>query len=277
MAELIPCDLHIHPDYSIDSKTSIESYCVKARAMNIPVIGFSTHYDVNPVRDDIDPFMVVDGERLRADDYAIGRYLDDCYAAREQFPDLQILIGLEIDYFIGVEAEVYRLKNKFPFDYMIGSVHCLDGISICTKDEQANYYNIHPLDKMADNYFDLLYNAANCGLFTFLGHPDYYLRFGTFHYGQDIFDIHLNRLDKVVETAKRNITGFEINTSYRRHGGDGFYPQPAFLQMASKLGATVCAIGSDSHATDHLGIGIADALKTISSLGIEFHPFYETA
>jgi histidinol-phosphatase (PHP family) len=272
---MIPCDLHVHPDYSIDAKASIEQLCLKARQIELKVIGFSTHYDINPARDDIDPFMIVDGERVRIDDYALGRYFDDCYAAREQFPDLAIMIGLEVDYFPGVEAEVYRLKNEFDFDYFIGSVHCIDGIAITSEKEASGYFSVSSLDKMADSYFELLYNAANCGLFDVLGHADYYLRTGTFYYGQDLLEAHRSRMNRVIEASVRTNTGLEINTSHHRHGRDSFYPQPDFLVRAIKLGATLNSLGSDAHRLNQLGSGIVDALDIISELAIEFKPFYE--
>lgn len=275
MADLIPCDLHIHPDYSIDARSSIEQYCNKARQIGLRIIGFATHYDINPARDDIDPFMIVDDEKVRADDYALGRYIDDCLEARNMFPDLKILIGLEVDYFIGVEAEVMRLKSEFPFDYMIGSVHCLDGVAISDKNEAGNFYNSHSLDKMADMYFELLYNVANCGLFDIIGHADYYLRHGLYYYGQDILNIHTNRLEKIVKTATRTNTGFEINTSYLRHGGDDFFPRLDFINTAIKHGAIINSIGSDAHNTDHLGAYINKAMELISKHNLRFKPIYE--
>ena len=275
MADLIPCDLHIHPDYSIDAHSSIEQYCGRARQIGLPVLGFSTHYDINPARDDIDPFMIVDGEKVRAGNYALGRYIDDCLEARNMFPDLKILIGLEVDYFIGVESDVMRLKSEFQFDYMIGSVHCLDGVAISDKNEAGNFYDSHRLDKMADLYFELLYNVANCGLFDIIGHADYYLRHGLYFYGQDIFNIHKNRLEKIVKAAVRTGTGFEINTSYLRHGGDDFFPRLDFIKAAIKHGATINSVGSDAHNTSHLGAYINKAMDLISEHDLPFKPIYD--
>ncbi len=275
MAKLIPCDLHVHPDYSIDSDTSIDRYCMRANELKIPVIGFSTHFDINPARDDIDPFMIVDGEKLRINDYTIGRYMDDCMTARDKFPDLKILIGMEVDYFPGVESEIYRLKQIFDFDYLIGSVHIIDGINIASKREATDYFNINPLVKLAGAYFELLYNAANCGLFDILGHADYYLLRGVFHYGQEIFSIHKSYLEKVVKAMIRTSTGFEVNTSYRRHGGDSFFPQPDFIEDAIGSGAVFNSIGSDSHNVKHLGEGIREAIATLADSGVAIKPFYE--
>ena len=273
---MIPCDLHVHPDYSIDAKSSIDQYCLKARQIGLKVIGFATHYDVNPARNDIDPFMIVDGEKIKIDDYAIGRYFDDCFEARKQFPDLKILVGLEIDYFIGVEADVIRLKSEFPLDYLIGSVHCLEGIEISSKSEAPNYFNSHSLDKMADSYYELLFNLANCGLFDIIGHADYYLRHGILYYGGDIINAYRGRLEKVVEAAVRTKTGLEINTNAKSgHGNNDFHPHIDFLKEAVEMGAEITALGSDSHHIDHLGVNINKALSMLTQHSIPFKPFYE--
>jgi len=211
---MIKCDLHIHPDYSIDAKPSIEQYCIRAQEIGLKVIGFSSHYDINPERRDVDFLMVVDGQAVPADDYALEHYVDNCQKARTQFPDLRILTGLEVDYFPGIEETIDRLRKKFEFDYLIGSIHCFNGLSISSREESFEYYQSISLQQMADSYFDMLYKIADCGLFEVIGHACYYLRHGLAAYGDEILDIHRERLSKVVEAANRNNTGFEINTSY---------------------------------------------------------------
>jgi len=275
MADIIPCDLHVHPDYSIDARSSIREYCDKARQIGLQTIGFSTHYDVNPARYNIDPFMIVGGEKTRVSDQALNRYIDDFREAQKLYPDLQILIGLEIDYFPGVESKVERLRADFSFDYFIGSVHCLDDIAISPKNEAGEYFKCHSLDDMADQYFELLFNVADCGLFDIIGHADYYLPHGLNHYGEKVLDIHNGRLEKVARAAVKTSTGFEINTSHLRKGGGNFYPRLEFLKTAVSLGAKVNSIGSDSHHISHLGVNINRSLDIINEHGIPFRPFYE--
>jgi histidinol-phosphatase (PHP family) len=273
---MIPCDLHIHPSYSIDAEPSIDRYCLRAEEIGLKVIGFSTHYDVNPLREVSDPFMIVDGVKVRVDDKTLGRYIDDCRKARVRYPGLRILIGLEVDYFPGVEADIFKKRSQFDFDYLIGSVHCIDGVLLSDSRDNVSGAVEDPLRKLADGYFDLLYQVADCGLFDVIGHADYYLRRGVEVYGPDIMEIHRQRLAKVVKAAVSTNTGFEINTSAPRHGGDIFYPHPDFLKQAIELGATINSIGSDSHAIDHPGEGINEALEMLDDFKIEFKPFYET-
>ncbi len=168
------------------------------------------------------------------------------------------------------------LRPKFPFDYFIGSIHCLDDIAISSKKEAPDYFNSHSLEQMANSYFGLLYDLANCGLFDVIGHADYYWRFGILYYGEEIFEIYKSRLEKVAKAAVRTNTGFEINTAQNRYGNDDFHPRLDFLKCAVEYGVKINAIGSDSHRDDYLGCNINMVLKLLAKHAIPFKVFYET-
>ena len=273
---MIPCDLHVHPDYSIDAHSSIGQYCERARQIGLATIGFSTHYDVNPARAEIDPFAIVDGRKVRIDDKVLERYIEDCREARRRFPELKILIGLEVDYFIGVESEIMRLKSEFDFNYLIGSVHCLDNVAISSRREAAAYLRNHSLEAMADQYFGLLLRMAESGLFDTIGHADYYIRNGADFYNDGIYRIFEGQLEKIVQAANRSGTGFEINTSCSRHGYGNIYPALDFLRQAISFGARVNSIGSDAHHHQDLGHKITETMAMLKQNGIDLRPFYES-
>jgi histidinol-phosphatase (PHP family) len=273
VAELIPCDLHVHPDYSIDARSSIDDYCRQARKIGLQIIGFSTHYDMNPTRLDIDALAVVDGRRVSMDDSVLTRYCDDLEQSRIKYPDLRILKGLEIDYFIGVEPEALRVRKKFGFDYFIGSVHCLDNLAISESKEGKQYFAGHTLEQMTTEYFDLLYRVAACGLFEIIGHADYYWRFALPYFGEQVYEIYRGRLEKIAKAATRSCVGFEINTSQMRKGSS-CHPRIDFLKELTAFGGVINAIGSDSHLAAHLGSNINDILEMIGEHGIKFEPFF---
>ncbi len=273
MAELIPCDLHVHPDYSIDARSTIKQYCRKAQEINLAVIGFTTHYDINPARADKDAFMVVDGRWVVPDDNAIAKYLADIEAARNEFNGLKILSGLEIDYFPGIEAEVYRLSRKFDFDYFIGSVHCLENFAISESKDAKVYFESHTPEQMADSYFDLLFACVDCGLFEVIGHADYYVRFAPPYFGERTCELFRGRLEMIARTAARNSTGFEINTQPMRRGKH-FHPRLDFLKELTSFGATINSIGSDAHDAEDLGKNILDALVELKKNQLPLKPFY---
>ncbi|HAF16924.1 MAG TPA: histidinol-phosphatase, partial [Peptococcaceae bacterium] len=49
---------------------------------------------------------------------------------KEKFPDLTIKLGLEISFRPGREQEIKLITNSFSFDYLIGSIHDVEGLSL---------------------------------------------------------------------------------------------------------------------------------------------------
>ena len=46
---------------------------------------------------------------------------------QEEFPDIKLRLGLEVDYIPGREDYIQQLEQSCDFDYIIGSVHFIDG------------------------------------------------------------------------------------------------------------------------------------------------------
>jgi histidinol-phosphatase (PHP family) len=263
-------DFHIHPNYSIDGTGTIRQYCDQALEAGIGKICFTTHYDVNPRRLDRDAFWRKDGQRVRVTDEIIAGYFDEIERAREYFAPfgLHIYRGLEIDYYDGVEREAERLRGIFQFDFVIGSVHCLDDVAISEKNEAPSYFSRKTLSEMADDYTDLLVKAAQVSGFDCLAHLDYYVRYGREYYGDAIDHIELERFDKVFAALIEHDKGIEINTSPFRYGAKTFHPKPEIIERAIRSGVKIISVGSDSHKPSQLGGGIKEAYALLDKYGI---------
>ncbi len=264
-------DFHIHPDYSIDAEGSIEQYCDRALKIGLGAICFTTHYDSNPKRTEIDGYWKYNGGRVKLSDSIVGNYIKDIQRAREIYDrlSLDLYCGLEIDYYQGVEEEVERLRSKFPFDFVIGSVHCLDDIAISDKREAPSYFEKRSVDQMADDYFELLLRAARCQGFDCLGHLDYYIRYGRKHYGDLISKIEIERYDPVFDMLKKNGIGIEINTSPFKTSGNTFHPSSELIDRAISCGVAITSVGSDCHRPADLSKGVAEAYDFLSRRDLE--------
>lgn len=264
-------DFHIHPDYSIDAEGSVREYCDRAQRMGLGAICFTTHYDSNPKRTEIDGFWRYNGSRVRHSDSIVEKYITDIKMAAEVYNplDLDLFCGLEIDYYPGVEEEVERLRAKFPFDFLIGSVHCLNDIAISDKGEAPSYFEKRSVVQMADEYFELLLRAARCQGFDCLGHLDYYIRYGQKYYGDLINDIEIERFDPVFNTLMENGIGIEINTRPFKKGGDTFHPSGEIIDRAISRGVAITSTGSDCHRLADLGKGIAEAYDFLNRRDLE--------
>ncbi len=254
-------DFHIHPGYSVDARGTIRQYCDRALEIGIRHICFTTHYDLNPKRTELDAYWRKDGQKILVTDALVEEYLNEIERAREIFAafGLHIYRGMEFDYFDGVGKEVERIRGLFPVDFVIGSVHCLDDIAISDRKEAPSYFNNKTLGQMADDYFSLLCRAAEVPGFDCLGHLDYYIRYGREYYGNEIDRVEMERFDPVFTALIKNDMGIEINTSPYRYGAKYFHPKQQIIERAIEAGVRIVSVGSDSHKPSQLGGGIEDA------------------
>jgi len=264
-------DFHVHPDFSKDASGSIDEYCSKAVKIGLGSVCFTTHYDKNPNRIAIDGYMVHDGVELPLSNNTVAIYLDDIDKAINKYKNtgLKIHKGIEIDYFPGVELEVENLTNKFKFDFILGSVHCLDDLSISSDRESRQYWESKTAEQMADDYFSMLMQAAECGYFDALGHLDYHIRFAPKYYGQAAFEIDIEKYDPVFQTLIKNKIGIEINTKPYQNGQEDFHPSKIILKRALEAGVKISSVGSDCHQPGFLGIGIKEAYEYLGKLGVQ--------
>ena len=262
-------DFHVHPDYSIDAAGTIRQFCDRALEIGLRNICFTSPYDSNPRRIEADGYWRYKGQRVRFDDELVGRYIDEIDQAREYYAQygLGVFRGLEIDYFPGVEGEAQRVRDKYRLDFVVGSVHCLDDIAISDKREAPGYFLKKTLSQMVDDYFSLLRRAAETPAFDCLGHLDYYIRYGHPYYGDDIYEIELERFDEIFAVLKMNGRGIEVNTSPFRFGKRKFHPAKEIIVRAVNSGVSISSVGSDAHKPETLSCGVAEAYELLTALG----------
>jgi histidinol-phosphatase (PHP family) len=264
-------DFHIHPDFSKDASGSIDEYCLQAVEIGLDSICFTTHYDKNPNRTAIDGYMIFDGKELPLSPKSVSIYLNEIDNARDKFHKngLSIFSGIEIDYFPGVENEVEKLKSDFPFDFILGSVHCLDDISISSDRESRQYWESRTAEQMTDEYFSMLNEAASCVHFDALGHLDYHMRFAPKYYGDNAYSIPIEKYDLIFHTLIKNNIGIEINTKPYQSDVSDFHPSKNIIKRAIEFGVKISSIGSDCHQPGFLGVGIKEAYDFLDEYKIK--------
>lgn len=47
---------------------------------------------------------------------------------KEQFP-IKIKFGLEVCYSLEHEKEIEKIKEMYPFDFLVGAIHFIDGLA----------------------------------------------------------------------------------------------------------------------------------------------------
>jgi histidinol-phosphatase (PHP family) len=264
-------DYHIHPDFSHDAQGSIEEFCARAVEIGLAEICFTTHYEPDPARTDIEHVRVSGVVQPVASNWA-DAYFEDLSAAAAKFPGLVVLAGVEVGYEPGLEGIISDFLNRYPFDFVLGSVHCLGHVAITAGDELERFKSeqlaLGP-EHFADSYFRSLRAAAGTQLFDCLGHLDIYRK-----YIQPLFDSRFTQaveslLPSALKFVAESGTGIEVNSSALRRGNAEPYPDAYILRLAWDSGVRVFTVGSDAHRPADLGKGLETAAQALNALGAE--------
>lgn len=268
-------DYHIHPNYSIDADDySIENYCEKALEIGLKEICFTTHFECDPQRAHLDWLVRCRGTLAPMTGNWLDSYFEEIVRAQDKYAPMGLKVknGLEVGYDLGLEDAIARVL-RYPFDFVIGSVHCVDHVAISSARESCNYFPGKQLTDVVRKYFTTLLEGVKTGLFDVVGHMDLYRRHGLKFFGTDVENAHEGLVEPVLEEmAKRNI-GMEINTSSLKHGQNEFYPSKKILLLAKEFGISVYTTGSDSHRISELGRGIKEAVLLLDDMGLKVSTF----
>ena len=102
-------------------------------------------------------------------------YLELIRQVRKEELPVKVKFGLEICYFKEFEDLIVEQTKNKGFDFLLGSVHFIDGFAF---DHKAELWNGIDVDKAYRRYFADSVSLAKSGIFDGLGHPDCIKLFG---------------------------------------------------------------------------------------------------
>jgi histidinol-phosphatase (PHP family) len=257
---LIP-DYHMHLRNSrgeiAQDTWSVEPFVEAARAGGVDEIGFTEHvYYFRQTQS----LWTVPYQTERCV-YDIEPYVDAIVQARGR--GLPVKLGLEVDYVPGREDETRELLSPYPWDYLLGSIHYIDGLGV---DAEPRLLDAVGVEEAWTQYFDTLASAAGSGLFDSLSHPDLVKIFGeraaSFDYAP------------VAAAIAAGGVAVEVSTAGLRKPVGELYPHPDFLAACRDRGVPV-TLGSDAHTPDLVGRDFDRARELLQSVGYETITIFE--
>jgi histidinol-phosphatase (PHP family) len=188
----------------------------------------------------------------------IDRY---CAFVREE-TDLKL--GIEADFVPGREGRMENLLEARDWDYVVGSVHFL-GDAAADYDKYDVWTTGRSPDEVWKTYFTWLGEAAACGQFDILAHPDLVKVWGGSRPRPDK-DLRFY-YDLAMEQIAESGIAVEVSTAGLRKPVGEIYPDRAFLEMVVDAGNPI-ALSSDAHTTEHIGFGYEQAVKLLEEVGV---------
>jgi len=246
-------DYHVHTEFSVDCKIPIAQQCEAAIAMGITEIAFTDHIDHEPE----DPGRGY----YRAEAYFAS--LDD---ARRRYGDrLTILAGAEVDFNERIIDEVERFLGQHQYDFVIGSVHYGENGKIIFQD----YFEGRTWDEVNLPYLRRVKMAVETRWFDTIGHLDLPKRYAPKTHRTYDPVLYKDALLDVFQAMIANDVAFEINTSGLRQAPKTSMPGPAIVRWYAEAGGRLITTGTDSHAPQHVGTGVAKTLDMLTLCGID--------
>lgn len=243
-------DYHIHTARCGHATGAMADYVAQAKLIGLKEIGFADHL----------PLLKGWDETLTMPESELSGYIAEIKEQQSANPEISIKTGIEADFIPGLEAETARLLASQAFDYVIGSVHFINGWGFDDSRYLEGYQKREIYDIYKD-YFELVKAAARSGLFDIIGHLDLVKKYN-FRPQTDFTAL----LEDAVQAIASAGVCVEINTAGLRKPVGEIYPSKEILAMCYKAGVPM-VLGSDAHEPNQVGMDFGLAVATAQEIG----------
>lgn len=240
-------EMHAHTPLCRHARGEPTEYAAVAAARGLKGIVFTCHCPL--------PDRISADVRMTPLEYE--RYHQLIAKARETWSGrLDVRVGLESDYYPGVEPWLENLHARHPLHHVLGSVH----IQLSHYRQQYFHGDMFAYQQV---YFDHLAQAAETGLFDTLAHPDLVKIMDPAAWQfERIAPFVARSLDRIAATG----VAMELNTSGVNKPYPEMNPGRKILAMMHERGIPV-VVGADAHVPERVADGFAEALVQLREVG----------
>jgi len=232
---------HNHSTWS-DGTDTPEQLVDAAATLGIDELGLSDHYVLHPTGHP-PPWAMAPN--------AIVRYIGQLASLRERTitrgSDLQLRIGLEVDWFPGQRDALRDALEPLPLDFVLGSVHEVDGFNIDGSPHRWEKLSQDERDQVHRSYWNHMRELAQSGLFDIVAHIDLPKKFAYLP-TIDLSDEIDAALDAI---AAQDGLVVEINTAGWHKPCADAYPSADIVHKCWLRGIPM-TINADAHQAQHL-------------------------
>lgn len=247
------CDNHVHTLFSDDGCVSAKAMIKAAAEKGLGHIAVTDHSDpLHP-----EGYFGVTEEKITA-------YTETIASLKEYFKnEISVSVGLEIGY-TDESAEICaRLAENDALEYVINSVHCVDGKDCYEK----NFFDGKTRDYALKTYLDAVVRSVRVPYrYDALGHLGYISRVAPYENRAIKYGEFSAQIDAIFSELIKRGAILEVNTSVAR-APCKMLPDEDLLKIYYDMGGRKVTTSSDAHTTERLGFGFENVRKTLKSIG----------
>ena len=261
----VAADYHMHTSFSTDSKAAPEEMVKASIKKGLKNICFTDHYDMDF------PFYEEMGKD--AFTFNVNQYFEELTKLKDKYKDrIDICIGVEIGLQPHLGAFYKEMTEKYPFDFVIGSVHLVGGEDPYIGD----MFDIKSDDEVYRQTFEeILESVKAVKDIDVLGHLDYIVRYGKTKNQFYSYDKYKDIIDEILKVVIGNGKGIEMNMAGFKYGLQNPHPHPDIIKRYKELGGEIITVGADGHAPEQIAYNYKDAKKILKECGFEYYTIFK--
>lgn len=258
---MIKTDYHLHTGYSFDSDENMEDIVKKSIELGLKEIVFTDHLET--LDPNVSIFEIIDYDK----------YIIEIEDLKEKYgKKINLMLGAEINLEPAIRDEINRYVNKYPFDFIIGSLHASNYVDFA----MTKFSDGKTQDEYYDNYFSWGMNCVRQDFnYSVLGHIDYIIRYGGYDNKHLNMDAHKEAISEILKTLISKGKGIEINTAGLRYNLGHVHPKIEILQLYKELGGEIITIGSDAHSIANLAMDFNIAYELLKECGFDYYTRFQ--
>ncbi len=239
-------DVHTHTAFSADGKAHIIDMIAAAKQKRLTLYGVSEHFDYDYKAEGI----LVHGKTVAQIDETA--YFSSARALQKRINDnfFRLLVGAECGYSDHPQAiaEYQAMIARYQPDYVINSVHSIDGVDVYF----CEFFENKKKHAAYERYLQRVRESLDAPYrYDIVGHIGYVSRNAPYEDKKLRYAEFATLYDDILSTiiAKEKI--LEVNSSAHGTGGEHL-PDADILRRYFELGGRLVSYGSDAHAPDRI-------------------------